>query len=149
MTSLDGINGWSIQTLLRGENDSKQSDEFRATPHPIQSCNSEKIRDTRVQHCLWGEGRSWTCVNWKTPQKRESVPRLLSMIVGSEFKHIADAVMFLWRPWPAMKLKNTISLNRFSIISMQWRDWLKLKKLGKKKKKKRKRSHTALHPRAC
>ena len=31
MTSLDGINGRSIQTLLRGENDSKQSDEFQAT----------------------------------------------------------------------------------------------------------------------
>ena len=31
MTSLDGINGPSIQTLLRGENDSKQSDEFQAT----------------------------------------------------------------------------------------------------------------------
>ena len=31
MTSLDGINGWSIQTLLRGENDSKQSDEFQAS----------------------------------------------------------------------------------------------------------------------
>ena len=30
MTSLDGINGRSIQTLLRGENDSKQSDEFQA-----------------------------------------------------------------------------------------------------------------------
>ena len=31
MTSLDGINGRSIQTLLKGENDSKQSDEIRAT----------------------------------------------------------------------------------------------------------------------
>ena len=31
MTSLDGINGRSIQTLLTGENDSKQSDEFQAT----------------------------------------------------------------------------------------------------------------------
>ena len=31
MTSLDGINGRSIQTLLRGENDSKQSDEIQAT----------------------------------------------------------------------------------------------------------------------
>ena len=31
MRSLDGINGWSIQTLLRGENDSKQSDEIQAT----------------------------------------------------------------------------------------------------------------------
>ena len=29
MTSLDGINGRSIQTLLRGENDSKQSDELQ------------------------------------------------------------------------------------------------------------------------
>ena len=31
MPSLDSINGWSNQTLLRGENDSKQSDEFQAT----------------------------------------------------------------------------------------------------------------------
>ena len=31
MTSLDGINGRSIQTLLRGENDSKHLDEIRAT----------------------------------------------------------------------------------------------------------------------
>ena len=30
VTSLDGINGRSIQTLLRGENDSKQSDEIKA-----------------------------------------------------------------------------------------------------------------------
>ena len=30
MTSLDDINGRSIQTLLRGENDTKQSDEFQA-----------------------------------------------------------------------------------------------------------------------
>ena len=51
-------------------------------PHPIQNWNSEKILDTRVQHCLWGKGRGWACVNWKTPRKRKSVPRLLSMIVG-------------------------------------------------------------------
>ena len=30
VTSLDSINGWLIQTLLRGENDSKQSDEIQA-----------------------------------------------------------------------------------------------------------------------
>ena len=30
VTSLDSINGRSIQTLLRGENDSKQSDEIKA-----------------------------------------------------------------------------------------------------------------------
>ena len=39
------------------------------SPHPIQSWNSETILDARVQHWLWGEGRGWTCVNWKTPQK--------------------------------------------------------------------------------
>ena len=31
VTSLDGINGQSIQTLLRGENNSKQSNEIQAT----------------------------------------------------------------------------------------------------------------------
>ena len=30
MTSLDGINGWLIQMLLRRENDLKQSDEIQA-----------------------------------------------------------------------------------------------------------------------
>ena len=29
-----------------------------------------------------GWGRDWTCLNWKTPQKRKSVPRLVSMIVA-------------------------------------------------------------------
>ena len=52
------------------------------SPHPTQSWNSERILDTRVQNCLWGEGKGWTCVSWKTPQKCKSVPRLLSMIVG-------------------------------------------------------------------
>ena len=37
MTSLDGINGRSIQTLLRGENDSKQSDEFQAIAESASS----------------------------------------------------------------------------------------------------------------
>ena len=38
--------------------------------------------DTRVQHCLWVEGRGWIYVqDWKTPQKCKSVPRLLSTIV--------------------------------------------------------------------
>ena len=31
VTSLDGINGQSIQIMLRGENDSKQSNEIQAT----------------------------------------------------------------------------------------------------------------------
>ena len=29
----------------------------------------------------WGQGL-WICMNWKTPSKRKSVPRLLSMIVA-------------------------------------------------------------------
>ena len=36
MTSLDSISGWSIQTLLRGENDSKQWDEFQASFKNVQ-----------------------------------------------------------------------------------------------------------------
>ena len=31
--SLDSTDGWLIQTLLRGENDSKQSDEIQAKIH--------------------------------------------------------------------------------------------------------------------
>ena len=60
------------------------SDFLAVLPPPTlyQVDTQKKLLDTRVQHCLWGEGRSWTCVNWKTPQKCKSVPRLLSMIVG-------------------------------------------------------------------
>ena len=36
---------------------------------------------------MWGEGRGWTYVNWKTLQKRKSVPRLLFMIVGLKKTH--------------------------------------------------------------
>ena len=41
------------------------------SPHPIQGWNSEKILDTPVQHCLRGEGRGWTCVNWKCPEMQK------------------------------------------------------------------------------
>ena len=45
VTSLDSINSWSIQMLLRGENDSKQSDEFQATTgSPMKWCMSNKHR---------------------------------------------------------------------------------------------------------
>ena len=50
-------------------------------PPPYKKLKLGKILETRVQQCLWGEGRGWTCVNWKTPQKLKRVPRLLSMIV--------------------------------------------------------------------
>ena len=43
--SLDGINGWSIQTLLRGENDSKQSDEIQANQfHVVTRIQSSAAR---------------------------------------------------------------------------------------------------------
>ena len=51
-------------------------------PRPYTKFKLGKNSGSRVQHCLWGERRGWTCVNWKTTQKRKSVPRLLSMIVG-------------------------------------------------------------------
>ena len=35
-------------------------------------------------------GWGWTCVNWKTPQKRKSVPRLLSMIVGQFYAKVIN-----------------------------------------------------------
>ena len=41
------------------------------SPHPIQSWNLEKILDTRVQHCLWGEGRGRACENWKCPEMQK------------------------------------------------------------------------------
>ena len=49
VTSLDGINGWSIQTLLRGENDLKQLDEIQAIPgwdwknHLVKKCNYSSL----------------------------------------------------------------------------------------------------------
>ena len=42
---------------------------------------TRKILNTRVQHCLWAEGRGWTCVKMENAPERKSVPRLLSMIV--------------------------------------------------------------------
>ena len=41
---MDGINSWSIQTLLRGENDSKQSDEIQA---------KSKYEYDKMQLCCW------------------------------------------------------------------------------------------------
>ena len=49
VTSLDGINGWSIQTLLRGENDLKQLDEIQAIlgwdwkNHLVKKCNYSSL----------------------------------------------------------------------------------------------------------
>ena len=38
-------------------------------PYTKLKLERKKNLDTCLQLCLWGEGRGWTCVNWKTPQK--------------------------------------------------------------------------------
>ena len=37
VTTLDSINGWSIQTLLRGENVSKQSVDIQANDYHVRN----------------------------------------------------------------------------------------------------------------
>ena len=69
--------------------------QFSLPPHYTKLKLGTKILDTRVQHCLWGEGRFWTGVNRKTPQKRKSVSRLLSMIVGTRIFHWTKIRPFL------------------------------------------------------
>ena len=66
--------------------------------HPIriQCWNSENILNTRVQHCLWGEGGGWACVNWKTPRNAK-VSWLLSTIVVLFTKRLSF-VISLWLP---------------------------------------------------
>ena len=74
MTSLDGINGRSIQTLLRGENDSKQSDEFQAK-------KARKLRKTKkTLHDLTSlfEHRRGSGNARKFPRSLESLPRVSS-----------------------------------------------------------------------
>ena len=39
-------------------------------PPPYTKLKLEKkTLDTCIQHCLWGDRRGWTCVNWKMTQK--------------------------------------------------------------------------------
>ena len=64
-------------------------------PPPYTKLKLGKILDTRVQHCVWGEGRGWTYVNWKTPQKCKSVPRLLSVIVDKRYRAFSHDVMWV------------------------------------------------------
>ena len=49
-----------LGSLINSASFSKFCCSSPSPPHPIQNWNSEKILDTRVQHCLWGEGRGWT-----------------------------------------------------------------------------------------
>ena len=62
--------------------------QFPSPPPTLYKVETrKKILDTRVQHCLWGDrGEGWTCVNWKTLQKRKSGTRLLSKLVDMTTK---------------------------------------------------------------
>ena len=64
-------------------------------PPPYTKLKLRKILDTRVQHCVWGERRGWTCVNWKTPQKCKSVRRLLSVIVDKRYRAFSHDVLWV------------------------------------------------------
>ena len=46
-------------------------------PSPYTKVKLRKIVDTRVQHCLWGEGRGWTCMNWKTTPETQKCPKTI------------------------------------------------------------------------
>ena len=49
---LDGISSWLIQTLLRGENDSKQSDEIQATRvEGMPECQAKRFPQI-IFHCF-------------------------------------------------------------------------------------------------
>ena len=50
-------------------------------PRPYTKLKLEKNSGYTRPTLFVGKGRGQTCVNWKTPQKRKSVPRRLSMIV--------------------------------------------------------------------
>ena len=51
-------------------------------PSPYTKSKLEKKFWIYASNIVCGEGGGRTCVDWKTPQKSKSVPRLLSMIVG-------------------------------------------------------------------
>ena len=41
----------------------------------------KEIRKNSSNIVLWDKRSGWACVNWKTPKKCKSVPRLVSMII--------------------------------------------------------------------
>ena len=95
MTSLDGINGRSIQTLLRGENDSKQSDEIQAS-----------------YVCLWRDFCQPAC---------SFAPRLtLKTALNSHEQCNEFADLLFWRPslWIILPFERLFVLGDSIIISL-------------------------------
>ena len=98
-------------------------------PPPYTKLKLEKILDTRV-HCLRGEGRGWTCVNWQTPQKCKGVPRLrISNLTISADLHGLLVTFGSWRisslKKPQAMLSKTLSLNitRPYNFAIPWNIW--------------------------
>ena len=92
MTSLDGINGRSIQTLLRGENDSKQSDEFEATSESRSRENLD-ARKCRDHNHAMGEYRGAAHVGCNIAKKRSKhIPVLFHNLRGFDAHLIMQGI---------------------------------------------------------
>ena len=85
----------------------------------------------------WGEGLD-LCELENAPETRKCPKTFVQDCRFRIQTYCRRRYKFLGRPWPATR--DTISLNRFSTISMQWRDTnkLKLKKKGKKEEEEKK-----------
>ena len=69
---------------------------------------------------FWGEGRCWTCVNWKMSQKCKSVPRLLCMIAAITTPQGGSKVLSLQITHPAQERLTTPSWSTSPTLSEQW-----------------------------
>ena len=67
-----------------------------------------------------GEGRCWTCVNWKMSQKCKSVPRLLCMIAAITTPQGGSKVLSLQITHPAQERLTTPSWSTSPTLSEQW-----------------------------
>ena len=98
--------------------------QFSLSPtlYNVQSWNSEKIQDTHVQHCLWGEGRVGPVWTGKCP-RNASVPRLLSRIVErfrSSYVYSKHEICTTWPSCPLTSLCCTVyfyqKLSSFTLV---------------------------------
>ena len=89
MTSLDGINGRSIQTLLRGENDSKQLDEFQASRQDDRT-NRQDDRASGQGDIENGHRVFFTPILLNRHHQKERADEAVSSIVMGDEEAVAD-----------------------------------------------------------
>ena len=115
VTSLDGISGWLIQTLLRGENDSKQSDEIQANDFSL------------LRRHLWGSSYFIRPHKYLRNQEQHSFPKLsqspctFQILEGSRW--LQGNLIITWSVWntgnalwPLINVRLTAAKVRFSQI---------------------------------